>query len=362
MRDFEHIKKNKEQIDYYDLDEEVKCMMDLLDGPDSEKSLVIIAHINPDGDAVGSTMGLAYYLHEKYEYNIFPFVADTLAPGLKKYLSEDPVFSALEKPVVEKPYACIAVDCAGDYRLAGLDLFRDATVNMVIDHHVSNSFYGQRNFVRVSEACCMNIFLSISHSSWKYYTSRCTNNNRTAADYLYLGILHDTGGLDRLNKQIAAAVAELIASGADHKEILMKTRKNNALHTYCAKASLVNSVRSAFGNKVAYLLVNREQMVNLSLHSETLLEMVAELRDCEDVRLGFIGYETGNKEREWRFMFRSKGDWLDLNLFLETFGGGGHFNAAGWTMQLSPGDTIEALVLRFLERVKTLKGEDESLL
>ncbi len=288
MRDFEHIKKNKEQIDYYDLDEEVKCMMDLLDGPDSEKSLVIIAHINPDGDAVGSTMGLAYYLHEKYEYNIFPFVADTLAPGLKKYLSEDPVFSALEKPVVEKPYACIAVDCAGDYRLAGLDLFRDATVNMVIDHHVSNSFYGQRNFVRVSEACCMNIFLSISHSSWKYYTSRCTNNNRTAADYLYLGILHDTGGLDRLNKQIAAAVAELIASGADHKEILMKTRKNNALHTYCAKAILVNSVRSAFGNKVAYLLVNREQMVNLSLHSETLLEMAAELRDCEDVRLGLF--------------------------------------------------------------------------
>lgn len=90
-------------------------------------------------------------------------------------------------------------------------------------------------------------------------------------------------------------------------------------------------------------------MVNLSLHSETLLEMAAELRDCEDVRLGFIGYETGSKERKWRFMFRSKGDWLDLNLFLQTFGGGGHFNVAGWTMQLSPEDTIEALVLRFLE-------------
>ena len=356
MRDFAFIKKNKKQIGTFDLDEEVRCMMELLHGPDAEKELVIIAHINPDGDAVGSVMGLAHYLHRKYEYRVHPFVADTLAPGLKRYLSEDKVFTALKMPEVKKPYACIALDCAGDYRLAGLELFRDASVNMVIDHHVSNSFYGQRNFIQVSEACSLNVFLSIRQENWNEYVSGCGDNERTAADYLYLGILHDTGGLDRLNTQVAKAVSELLSSGADHREILLKTRKNNDLNTYRAKASLASSIHSAFGNQVAYLLVTRERMTALSLHSETLLEMASELRDCGDVKLGFVGYETGNREREWRFMFRSKGNWLDLNLFLQTFGGGGHFNAAGWTMQLAPGDTVEALVARFLERAKTLKN------
>lgn len=80
---------------------------------------VILGHINPDGDAVGSVMGVAYYLRENFPCKfreIIPYTAPGLAKGVQNYVEQDTTFdpfALLEGRVPkDRPYVAIACDCA----------------------------------------------------------------------------------------------------------------------------------------------------------------------------------------------------------------------------------------------------------
>lgn len=92
---------------------------------------VILGHINPDGDAVGSVMGVAYYLRENFPCKfreIIPYTAPGLAKGVQNYVEQDTTFdpfALLEGRVPkDRPYVAIACDCAAPDRIAGEEWFR----------------------------------------------------------------------------------------------------------------------------------------------------------------------------------------------------------------------------------------------
>ena len=69
-------------------------------------TVVILGHLNPDGDAAGSVMGLAHYIKINYpQYKVLPYLADTLDKGPKKQVKLDKVFDPFEKPDVKEKYA-----------------------------------------------------------------------------------------------------------------------------------------------------------------------------------------------------------------------------------------------------------------
>ena len=174
-------------------------------------TVVILGHLNPDGDAAGSVMSLAHYIHVNYpQYRVFPYLAKTLERGPKKMVVEDKTFVPFEMPDISgKQYCAIVCDNATLERMIGLEYYQNAAASIVIDHHASNEGYGDVNWTKVSEACAENVYHMLSPELLLNAAQKEAYPN--AADYIYLGILHDTGGLARANQGIFRAVADLMS-------------------------------------------------------------------------------------------------------------------------------------------------------
>ena len=196
-------------------------------------TVVILGHLNPDGDAAGSVMSLAHYIHVNYpQYRVFPYLAKTLERGPKKMVVEDKIFVPFEMPDISgKQYCVIVCDNATLERMIGLEYYQNAAASIVVDHHASNEGYGDVNWTKVSEACAENVYHMLSPELLLNAAQKEAYPN--AADYIYLGILHDTGGLARANQGIFQAVADLMAMGVDHGRI-MKTLHSEPW-TFCTK-------------------------------------------------------------------------------------------------------------------------------
>ena len=152
-------------------------------------SVILLGHLNPDGDAAGSVMGLAHYIKINYpQYKVMPYLADTLDKGPKKQVKQDKVFNPFEKPDIKEKYAVIVCDTAVLARMIGREYYEQAEASMVIDHHASNEGYGDVNYTKISEACAENVYYILDSAKLKN-TADC-EVNPTAADYIYMGILH----------------------------------------------------------------------------------------------------------------------------------------------------------------------------
>lgn len=309
-------------------------------------TVVILGHLNPDGDAAGSVMSLAHYIHINYpQYTVFPYLAETLECGPKKMVLEDKVFAPFEKPDLSgKPYCTIICDNATLARMIGLEYYQNAAASIVVDHHVSNEGYGDVNWTKVSEACAENVYHMLSPKRLQKAAEKEAYPN--AADYIYLGILHDTGGLARANQEIFQVMSNLMSMGVNHGR-MMKTMNSDTLDTLYKRADILHSAVRAMDGKVAYVIMGQKEIAEKDISYEDIHCISTILRDCDDIELGFTMYEE--EENGWRCSFRSDGKWINVNELLQPFGGGGHISAAGLKYRTG---NVEELKEQILERVE----------
>lgn len=152
--------------------------------------VIILGHINPDGDAAGSVMGLAHYIRYNYpEYRVIPYLANTMDKGPKRMVLEDTLFDPFQKPKINGKYAVIVCDSARVERIVGAEYLEGAHFTLLIDHHLWNARYCDVNYVMESEACAHNVYDLVDNEK---ITKAACESYPNVADYLYLGILHDT--------------------------------------------------------------------------------------------------------------------------------------------------------------------------
>lgn len=231
-------------------------------------TVVILGHLNPDGDAAGSVMSLAHYIHVNYpQYRVFPYLAKTLERGPKKMVVEDKIFVPFEMPDISgKQYCVIVCDNATLERMIGLEYYQNAAASIVIDHHASNEGYGDVNWTKVSEACAENVYHMLSSELLLNAAQKEAYPN--AADYIYLGILHDTGGLARANQGIFQAVADLMAMGVDHGRI-MKTLHSDTLDILYKRADILHGQYVRWMAGLPMLLWDRRKLPKKISHTKT---------------------------------------------------------------------------------------------
>ena len=248
---------------------------------------VILGHINPDGDAVGSVMGVAYYLRENFPCKfreIIPYTAPGLAKGVQNYVEQDTTFdpfALLEGRVPkDRPYVAIACDCAAPDRIAGEEWFRRAAVRVTLDHHETNTGYGD-NGCRFS---------------------------------------HISGG------RTLGVAAKLLFGGVDHDE-LVKTMDVRTLRECCHQGGLLAQARTAADGRVGYLCLSAAQAAELQVSYEDMKKAAYQMADCSDIRIALAALEQG--PGHWRFSARTNETELDVSRYFLPFGGGGHPHAAG---------------------------------
>lgn len=334
----------------FDFDREFQKMMEDF----HLKTVVVLGHINPDGDASGSVMAIAHYIHMVYpEYRVLPYLADTLDKGPKTLVIKDQVFDPFKMPQVDEPYAVIQCDTATKERIAGKDLYDRAQVKMVIDHHASNTGYGDVNAVKISEACSENVFYILDWKKWKekvLQSGGVDNLHPTAADYTYLGIIHDTSGFARADYSTFKAAEELLRLGVDHREI-MRTMNVATFEDQRRRASLYRFVKRTWDGQIAYVMLGRREIETYGITYEDIHPFSGILRDCEDVKMAFTMYEE--EPGCWRCSFRSDGKWINVNELLQAFKGGGHAGAAGVRKHT---DDPEGLIEKILKKAKEMKN------
>ncbi|MDE7149514.1 MAG: DHH family phosphoesterase [Bacteroidales bacterium] len=329
--------------------------MDLKTAIRQADHIVIVGHYNPDGDAVGSTMGLKYLLANmgKAAEVIYP---NAYAQNLKWM---DPAGSAvIYNERTEKGNALIAradlIFCLDFQALGRTDamaqpLTESKAFKVLIDHHIGpalNEFDLCFSETAVSSTC-EKLYKTVAAELDAALVDKCV------ASCLYAGICTDTGSFSYACRHAGLfhIVAALIERGADTVRIhraIFDTFSASRMYLlgYCLHRKLV--VMPAYGT--AYISLNIEEMEQFHYQAGDLEGVVNYALSIEGV--SFAAFFTQRKNRI-RISLRSKGE-VDVNEFArQHFNGGGHKNAAGGSSFEGLAETLarfERLVPEFYEK------------
>lgn len=299
------------------------------------KSAAIAGHIRPDGDCVGSCMGLYLYIKEN-----FPGVE-----ALDVYLEEFPDSFRILEGTGSVRHSCgedraydvlFCLDAGDAQRLGGAAKYlKTAKRSVCIDHHISNRGYADENMI-VPEAS--------STSELVYGLMEPQKVTKAAAEALYMGIAHDTGVFrySCTSPETMRIAGELMAKGIDSSKLVEKTfyQKTYVQNQILARALLESIL--ILDKRCIISGLRKKDMDFYGASPMDLEGIVSQMKNTEGVEVAIFLYESNIQE--YKVSMRSN-EIVDVSAIASYFGGGGHVRAAGCTMQGSFHDVINNLTL-----------------
>lgn len=305
--------------------------MKIIDEVKNAASIAISGHIRPDGDCVGSVMGLYLYLKKELpgaEVDVFLekpadiFDCISHVEEIKSEINTDKIYDVF-----------IVLDCADDRLGDAGPLFENAGKRINIDHHISNPGCGDVRIVEADRSSTAELLYDLMDAD---------KIDREIATALYIGIIHDTGVLRYSNTspRTLQVAAELIKYGFDFSDIIQKTfYEKTYVQTQIMGRAVLESVRF-MNNRCIVSMVSRRMMDFYQVGPKDLEGIVNQLQVVKDVDCAIFMYETGTLE--YKVSLRSNGS-VDVASVAMKFGGGGHVRAAGCTMNGTYHDNINNL-------------------
>jgi phosphoesterase RecJ-like protein len=290
------------------------------------RTFCIVGHIRPDGDCVGSQLGLALAL--KGEGKKVTVWNEDPMPQKLAFLDPDHLF---QKPKRGQRFDCvIATDCASFERLgtAGASINnRKQFIN--IDHHASNTRYGNLNWVSPREPSSGElIFRLIKVAKWPI--------TKEIADCLFTAVSTDTGSFQYPTTRPGTfhAGAELVTRGADLAKICDEVYQSYPL----SRARLLKHVYSHFrlthDNQIAYFWLKKADYARTGAEADDSEGLIDHIRAIAPVEVACLFEEI--EPELTRISLRSKNEKVNVNEIAAQFGGGGHKAAAGARIPGSP--------------------------
>ena len=304
------------------------------------KTVAIAGHIRPDGDCVGSCLGVWNYLREQYPEIEADVYLEQIVPKFRFLNGADQVKTDCS---AEKTYDLfLSLDASDKERLGAAVKYLDTAKHTVcIDHHITNGGFAEVNWI-VADAS------STSELVWK--TMEEEKISKHTAEALYMGIAHDTGVFQYSNTspETMRIAGSLIAKGIDFSRIVDDTfYKKTYVQNQILGRALVESILLLDGRVIAGRLREKD-MEFYGATPADLDGIVSQLRVTEGVEVAIFLYETGN--HEYKVSLRSNGP-VDVSAVCAYFGGGGHVKAAGCTMHGTIYDVINNLTLHIEQQL-----------
>lgn len=304
------------------------------------KTIAISGHVRPDGDCVGSVMGLYLYLRKEMP-----------EAEIDVYLDEIPeVFACISRIDDIKPQfntnkvydVFVALDTTDDRLGDAEPVYRRARKKINIDHHISNSGCGDVNVVEPDRSSTAELLYELMDPG---------KIDEEIAKAIYIGIIHDTGVLRYSNTspRTLQIVSELIKFGFDFSKIVEETfYEKTYLQTQIMGRAVLESVRF-MNDRCIVSMVSRRMMEFYCVTPKDLDGIVNQLQSVKGVDCAIFMYETGTLE--YKVSMRSNGK-VDVSAVAVKFGGGGHVRAAGCTMNGTYHDNINNLSIEIAEQLK----------
>lgn len=305
---------------------------EIRDKINSAQSILITAHINPDGDAVGASLSLTQALLN--EGKNVRCVFQDMVPTNTKFLKNIDLIEKYNENIIYNQELIISLDSASLERIGKLKKIYLEKDSINMDHHISNTMYGNLNYVDNISSASEIIYNFLKFSEIKI--------DKLIAESLYVGLINDTGNFKHKNvtSKTFEMAGDLISYGIDNSYIVREFFNKKSMTSIRLKAHALSNMKFSAMHKLSYYVMTKDILDRFGGKKEDTEGIVEELLALDSAEVSLflredeIGYIKGS--------MRSKS--LDVNEIANLFNGGGHKLAAGFSSRLNPKDIIAKIM------------------
>jgi len=311
------------------------------------QSIVVAAHISPDSDAVGSSLGLTRILNSVGK-SATGYLVDQIPKRVQPLVKDSKITHEVPREGFD---LLIAVDTATKKRLGEHSevLSKLAKKTIVIDHHISNPAYGDLNFIDATAASTASIILCLGKLLGAKF-------DETTLNLLLAGLMDDTGcfRFGNTDERVFLEAAELAKLGAKPEKISEILYFSSPLKYLKLQSKVIESIEMIANSQIAFGTMPLKTLTSLSCTKDDADGLIEVLRSVEGTRGAVFLREldpTPEAPNKWKASIRNKQGSFDANVVAGTFGGGGHIAAAGCTLEMpleQAKKQIEAAILKAL--------------
>jgi phosphoesterase RecJ-like protein len=319
---------------------------------EAKRKFAITSHVRPDGDSLGSSLGL-YWLLRALDKDVEVIMRDPVPHAYQKLPGSKEVRVT---PVADLPYhAVFVIECSDIGRPGLIDLEKQLVVN--IDHHATTGLFGSINWIDSTASACGEMIYNLA----KALGVRVT---KEMAECVYTALITDTGSFHYSNttERTFKVASELLRTGVKPAKTAEAVFASYPWSRIQLMGAVLSTARRDSTGRVALLRHSLEM-----LHSAEASDEDADGFVNYPLTVGEVEAVAMLKESEpgvYRTSLRSKGD-VNVAKVAEKFGGGGHRNAAGCTLRGTweeAEEKIIALLQDAVERANGLKDITEDAL
>ena len=280
-------------------------------------NILLVAHVNPDGDALGSELSL-YPILKKLGKKVTVFNATKPLPD---YLDFLPNFNKVTDKLPKKIDLTVSFDC-GSFDRLGLDEKPSFLIN--IDHHVSNTNYGDINLIEPDHASTSQVIYDVLKA----------NNIEIPTDTavcIYTALVTDTGSFqyESVNDKVFECAAEMVRCGVKPDYVAKMLFQRDRLSRLRLLAKAYETIEMCCDGKVAFVEVTKEMMEITGAIKDDTDTIVNSVRAIAPVEVACMLRED---DEGIKISLRSK-NFADVSKIAVKYGGGGHIRAAGATLK-----------------------------
>ena len=291
----------------------------IIEGIRECRTICIVGHIRPDGDCVGSQLGLTLALQNE-DKKVTCWNEDRI-PQKYEFLDQDRI---IQKPKPGLDFDCvIATDAASFERLGSVGRCvanRKLLIN--IDHHESNTRYGDLNWVSAREPSTGElIFRLLKIAKWPI--------TKRIADSLFTAVSTDTGSFQYATTRPGTyhVAGELVSRGANLAKICDEVYQSYPLPRARLLRHIYSHFRLTHQDQIAYFWLKKADFARTGAETSDTEGLIDHIRAIAPVVVACVFEEV--EPELTRISLRSKSDKVNVNEIAAQFGGGGHPAAAG---------------------------------
>lgn len=311
------------------------------------KPVAILGHVRPDGDCIGSQVGLARSLRDM-GFDVVCYNDHAVPRNCQSFVSDTPFFRARDG--VDKQRVAISVDCADRTRLG--DILNDAfpEIHMNVDHHISNTGYGLHNIIDGHSSATGEILGGI-------LLDLDMPMDAVAAQALYIGIATDTGQFrfSSTTRDTFEICCHLMERGADPAAAAMELYEQESPQKLALLQHFLASFRYFCDGRVCIGTIDQQAWDETGASKEDTEGLVDYARSIEGVEIGILLEQHDGKLKG---SFRAKDPVHRVDLLARQFNGGGHACAAGFNPDGQLADfypqLVRALETHFSQREEVI--------
>ena len=298
------------------------------------KKILLLSHVNPDGDTLGSMCAMYSMICDRFKIKADMSMVSNLPYNYKflpninlaqRYFDNSLVYDLV-----------IALDIASPDRMRDAKIFFDkAKVTVNIDHHKTNPNYGDYQIIEPEAS-------STGEVLYNYFKKHDWNITEETAICLYVAIMTDTGNFrfENTTPNSLRAAADLVEKGANPNILYKKCYESKTKNLVMFQNYCVNKAEFLNDSKIVYTTVYKKDLEKFSGGDDYTDGIAETLRAIDTTEVSFVVKEVEAKIT--KVSMRSKH--IDVAKICEKFGGGGHTYAAGCTVKAGIAETVKKIL------------------